>query len=89
MIVLTSTGIPAARSTSVPGFCRGRTRAHRSINASRSAKRNSPYLRAADNALSSASLAQKGLSGVRLPQVRASGTASAAPHSIDSATIRR
>ena len=43
------------------------------------ARKNSPNLRAADNALSSAALARKGLSGARLPQVRASGTASAAP----------
>jgi outer membrane protein len=43
------------------------------------ARKNSPNLRAADNALSSAALARRELSGSRLPQLRASGTASASP----------
>jgi outer membrane protein len=43
------------------------------------AKKNSPELRAADNALSSAALARKELSGSRYPQLRASGTALTAP----------
>lgn len=78
MIVLTSAGVPAARSTSVPAPAEP-TRVLTLDQCIALAKRNSPYLRAADNALSSAALARKGLSGVRLPQVRASGTASAAP----------
>jgi outer membrane protein len=43
------------------------------------ARTNSPNLRAADNALSSVGLARKELSGSRLPQVRANGTALTSP----------
>jgi outer membrane protein TolC len=43
------------------------------------ARKNSPNIRAADNALSSAALARRELSGSRFPQVRANGTASSSP----------
>ncbi|MGD1049385.1 MAG: TolC family protein [Candidatus Krumholzibacteriaceae bacterium] len=87
-ILLTTAGMPPARATSGPASANSMATApadaeqHRTLTLDQCialAKKNSPNIRAADNALSSAALARKGLSGARLPQVRANGTASAAP----------